>query len=211
MAVISISDTGRGHIEIRLPRGLRGESFSVKDLRRLQAVAGFVAHGMIGVPQVEQGLGDDDGRGILITTALGRPCHSSAQALELLSMAVNAKAYAIWDLIRSHEIVPELAQLCKRLRAVVNGAVDHPPPVLRTKNAWGEFTLRGYWLEPTDGAEPTQHVVISIERRVPRPLAMRRRIEGLRLTARESSCACCWRPTLRATTSPGQWASARQQ
>jgi hypothetical protein len=135
MAVISISDTGRGHIEIRLPRGLRGESFSVKDLRRLQAVAGFVAHGMIGVPQVEQGLGDDDGRGILITTALGRPCHSSAQALELLSMAVNAKAYAIWDLIRSHEIVPELAQLCKRLRAFVNGAVDHPPPVLRTKNA----------------------------------------------------------------------------
>ena len=45
--------------------------------------------------------------------------------------------------------------------------------------------MRGYWLEPTDGAEPTQHVVISIERRVPRPLAMRRRIEDLRLTARE--------------------------
>jgi DNA-binding CsgD family transcriptional regulator len=140
---------------------------------------------MIGVPRVEQGLGDDDGRGILITTTVGRPCHASGQALELLSMAVNAKGYAISDLIRSREIIPELAQLCGRLWAVVNGAADHPPPVLRTKNSWGEFTLRGYWLEPTDGAEPAQHVVISIERRVPRPLAMRRRIEGLQLTARE--------------------------
>jgi DNA-binding CsgD family transcriptional regulator len=185
MAVISISDTGRGHIEVRLPRGLKGESFSTKDLRQLQTVAGFVAHGMVRVPRVEQGLGDDDDRGILITTAVGRPRHASGHALELLSMAVNAKGYAISDLIRSREIVPELAQLCGRLWAVVNGATDHPPPVLRTKNPWGEFALRGYWLEPTDGTEPTQHVVISIERRVPRPLAMRRRIEGLQLTARE--------------------------
>jgi DNA-binding CsgD family transcriptional regulator len=185
MAVISISNPGGGHIEIRLPRGSNGESFSAKDLGLLQAVAGFVAYGMTAAPRAKQAFGDDDGSGILVTTVTGKPCHASGQALELLSMALNAKGYAISDLIRSREIVPELAQLWRRLRAVSNGSTDLPPPVLRTKNPWGEFTLRGYSLEPTDGAEPTQHVVISIERRVPRPLAMRRRIEGLQLTARE--------------------------
>jgi DNA-binding CsgD family transcriptional regulator len=185
VAVISICVAGRGRIEVRLPRGSNGESFGAKDVRYLQAVAEFVAHGMTDVPRVEQALGDSDDRGILIVNAVGRPCHVSGQALELLSMAVNAKGYAILDLIRSRDVVPELVLLCKRLRAISSGSANHRPPVLRTKNAWGEFTLRGYWLEPTDGAEPTQHVVISIERRVPRALAMRRRIEGLQLTARE--------------------------
>jgi DNA-binding CsgD family transcriptional regulator len=41
------------------------------------------------------------------------------------------------------------------------------------------------WLGPTDGAEQTRHIGITIERRVPRALALRRRVEDLPLTGRE--------------------------
>jgi DNA-binding CsgD family transcriptional regulator len=57
--------------------------------------------------------------------------------------------------------------------------------VLRRRNAWGEFVLRAYWLGPTDGEEQTPHVGITIERRVPRAIAVWRRLEALPLTARE--------------------------
>jgi DNA-binding CsgD family transcriptional regulator len=49
----------------------------------------------------------------------------------------------------------------------------------------GEFILRAYWLGSTDGAEQTRHIGITIERRVPRALALRRRVEDLPLTGRE--------------------------
>jgi DNA-binding CsgD family transcriptional regulator len=45
--------------------------------------------------------------------------------------------------------------------------------------------LRAYWLEPTDGAEQTRHVGITVERRVSRSLALQRRVENLSLTGRE--------------------------
>jgi DNA-binding CsgD family transcriptional regulator len=40
-------------------------------------------------------------------------------------------------------------------------------------------------LEPTDGAEQTRNIGITIARRVPRALAMHRRLEDLPLTGRE--------------------------
>ena len=58
--------------------------------------------------------------------------------------------------------------------------------MLRVRNPWGEFVLRAYWLEfKPDGAEQTRHIGITIERRVPRGLAIRRRVEELPLTGRE--------------------------
>jgi len=43
---------------------------------------------------------------------------------------------------------------------------------LRRRNAWGEFVLRAYWLGPTDGTKQTRQIGITIERRVPRELAV---------------------------------------
>jgi hypothetical protein len=42
-----------------------------------------------------------------------------------------------------------------------------------------EFVLRAYWLGQTDGVEQTRQGAITIERRVPRAVALLRRIEGL--------------------------------
>jgi DNA-binding CsgD family transcriptional regulator len=83
------------------------------------------------------------------------------------------------------QAVPEIARLCRTLASIANGQVGQPPPVLRLRNPWGEFVLRAYWLGPTDGVEQTHQIGITIERRVPRALALRRRVEDLPLTARE--------------------------
>ena len=61
---------------------------------------------------------------------------------------------------------------------------QHPPGIVVT-NRWGRFVLRAYWLGPTDGVEQTRYIGITIERRVPLPLAVHRRLEHLPLTARE--------------------------
>jgi DNA-binding CsgD family transcriptional regulator len=45
--------------------------------------------------------------------------------------------------------------------------------------------LRAYWFRPTDGVEQTRQIGITIERRVPRALTLRRRVEELPLTGRE--------------------------
>jgi DNA-binding CsgD family transcriptional regulator len=55
----------------------------------------------------------------------------------------------------------------------------------RPLNKGGGATLTAYWLGATDGAEHTRRIGITIERRVPRVLAVRRRIEHLPLTGRE--------------------------
>ena len=81
--------------------------------------------------------------------------------------------------------IPEVAELCRRLSATAQGQVGHPPPALRLPSPWGEFVLRAYWLGPTDGVEQTRQVAVTIERRVPRAVALLRRIEGLPLTSRE--------------------------
>jgi DNA-binding CsgD family transcriptional regulator len=81
--------------------------------------------------------------------------------------------------------VPEIACLCRALVATANGQIGQPPPVLRLRNPWGEFVLRAYWFGPTDGTEQTRHIGVTIERRVPRALALRRRVEDLPLTGRE--------------------------
>jgi DNA-binding CsgD family transcriptional regulator len=79
----------------------------------------------------------------------------------------------------------EIVRLCSALVATANGQIGQPPPVLRLRNPWGEFVLRAYWLGPTDGAEHIREIGITIERRVPRALALRRWVEDLPLTGRE--------------------------
>jgi DNA-binding CsgD family transcriptional regulator len=81
--------------------------------------------------------------------------------------------------------IPELFRLCRMLKATARGEVGQPPPVQRLRNPWGEFSLRAYWLGATDGPEQTCRIGITIERRVPRALTLRRRVESLPLTARE--------------------------
>jgi DNA-binding CsgD family transcriptional regulator len=51
----------------------------------------------------------------------------------------------------------------------------------------GRVRIKAYWLGATDGPEQTRRIGITIERRVPRALALRRKVESLPLTARDLS------------------------
>jgi hypothetical protein len=136
----------------------------------------------------EDALTDSDNRALFIADRDGTIRHASPQARQLLIVALNPRRAprlpAIeWRSLR--EPVPEVAYLCRALAATAAGEIGQPPPVLRIATPFGDFVLRAYWLEPTDGTEQTRHVGVTIERRVPRALAVFRRVETLDLTARE--------------------------
>lgn len=156
--------------------------FEGGDLKLLKGIADFVSHGLKRATlEEEHYLVDGDDRALFIADLEGSVRHANTQALRLMKMAL-ARADGHSDLV---ERAPEIAQLCYRLVATANGQIGQPPPVLRLRNPWGEFVLRAYWLEPTDGAEQTRYIGITIARRVPRALALRRRVEDLPLTGRE--------------------------
>jgi DNA-binding CsgD family transcriptional regulator len=124
-------------------------------------------------------------RSLIIAERDGRIRHAGSEALPLLLMALHPRwsSATRWQSLR--ESLPEIAELCRALCAVGKGVAGYPPPTLKKRNQWVEFVLRAYWLGPTDGEELTEFVGVTIERRLPRMLAVFRRVEQLPLTARE--------------------------
>jgi DNA-binding CsgD family transcriptional regulator len=127
---------------------------------------------------------DSDDRALILADRDGMVRRASVQARNILMMALNPRWSPATNWL-TREPIPEIARLCRGLMATATGEIGQSPPVSRLKNPWGEFVMRAYWLGPTDGAEQTQEIGITIERKVPRALALRRRIEDLLLTPRE--------------------------
>ena len=159
--------------------------FDPKKLKMLEAMAGFVAHGMTRTRAVDDAFADSDDRALFVADPAGTLRHMGAQAQQLLAMALNPRRSPTTGFRGPPGPMPEITWLCRTLAATAKGHVGQQPPVLTLRNQWGEFVFRAYWLGLTDGAEQTRHIGITVERRVPRALALRRRIEGLPLTGRE--------------------------
>lgn len=159
--------------------------FESDDLKMLASIAGFVAHGMTRTMLADEAVAESDDRGLFVADRDGVVRHADAQAQWLIMMALLPywSPLAKWHTL--DQTAPQIRQLCRTLAVTADGQIGQPPPVLRLKNPWGEFVMRAYWYEPTDGTEQTRHIAITIERRVPRVLALRRRVENLPLTARE--------------------------
>ena len=145
-------------------------------------IAGFVAHAMTRVELGEEAFVESEDHGLFVVDIGGTVRHSTLRTQYLLTIALTP---LVSPATRWREPAPELARLCHTLVATANGRIGQPPPVLRLRNPWGEFVLRAYWLGPTDGTEQTPHIGITIARRIPRALALHRRVEDLPLTGRE--------------------------
>jgi DNA-binding CsgD family transcriptional regulator len=159
--------------------------YTPHDRKMLESLAGFVAHGMTPAT-VDEGVFVESGdRGLIVADRAGCVRYGSDASLRLLAMALMPRFSPSAEWRGLHGPAPEIAALRQRLAATANGEIGQPPPVLRLPTPWGEFVLRAYWLGPTDGAEQTEHVGVTIERRIPRSLALLRRIETLPLTSRE--------------------------
>jgi DNA-binding CsgD family transcriptional regulator len=120
-----------------------------------------------------------------MTNLAGGVLHASEQAQHLLMMAFLPFRSPAADWRGLGQPRPEIVALCRSLTATAKGKIGQQPPALRLRNPWGEFVLRAYWFGPTDGVEQTHQIGITIERRVPRALTLRRRVEELPLTGRE--------------------------
>ena len=183
--MLAVGSSGRLFGAIELCRGVDEPPFRPDEIAILGAIAGFVAHGMTGVTLTADVFADGDDRALFVVDSHGTVRHADGQARRLLTMALNPRLSAGADWRGMNGQVPELARLCLALMDVASGDPRQPPPVLRLRNPWGEFLLRAYWVGATDGIEQTRDIGVTIERRVPRALALRRRVEGLNLTARE--------------------------
>jgi DNA-binding CsgD family transcriptional regulator len=181
--LISGANQKRGMLHVN--RGEGDPSYEPKDVTMLEAIAGFVAHAMTSATLGDDAFADSDDRALFVVDLDGTVRHASQQAQFLLMMALVPHWSPTADWRALNNPAPEIAQLCRALAATANGQIGQPPPVLRLRNPWGEFVLRAYWFGSTDGTEQTGQIGITIERRVPRAVALRRRVEDLPLTARE--------------------------
>jgi DNA-binding CsgD family transcriptional regulator len=180
-----VREGGQNHAALYVYRGAGEQRFEPCDVKMLESIAGFVTHGMTKATVGEDAFAESEDRALFVADLDGTVRHAGPQAQRLLMMALNPRLLPSSNWRGVHEPAPEIARLCNALTATARGEAGQPPPVLRLRNPWGEFVLRAYWLGPTDGAEQTRQIGITIERRVLRVLALRRRVEGLPLTGRE--------------------------
>jgi DNA-binding CsgD family transcriptional regulator len=180
-----VRSAGRIHGTLDICRGTEEPPFGAGDIRTLEAIAGFVGHGMTRAKLQEDALADSEDHALFLTDPDGKVQHADGPARRLLTMALNPRFSPSAKWRGLNEPVLEIEQLCRTLATIANGDIGQPPPVLRLRNPWGEFVLRAYWFGETDGTEHTRRIGVTVERRAPRALALRRRIEDLPLTARE--------------------------
>ena len=182
---LCVREAGRIRGIMYVYRAAGEPAFERSDFKLLEAIAGFLAHGMTRATLEEEAFADSDDRALFIADPDGTVRHADGPAQRLLTMALNPRLSPMVTWRGLGESIPEIQQLCCTLATIANGEIGQPPPVLRLRNPWGEFVLRAYWFGATDGVEQTRQIGVTIERRVPRALALRRRLESLPLTPRE--------------------------
>ena len=181
---LRLRENGRPVAALNLFRSEREPAFASCDLALLDALQGFIAHGL------REGLDeecfvDTEDRSLIIVSAEGKLLHLSTEGQRLLSMALVAR----WspDTARQLRLEghPEVVHLCRTLVSIHAGNLPGGPPAIRRRNAWGEFVMRAYWLDPMRVGGPERLVGIVIDRREPRSLGLLHKVEALSLTERE--------------------------
>lgn len=165
-------------------RDIGERSFTSRDLRLLDHLHGFIAHGLRSGPTRENFADTDDHAPIVLDRG-GRLLHVSAEAHRLLLMMLAPRWAPDTTCRMRLAPPPELIRLLERLLAARTDRVSSLSPVLRQRNAWGEFVLRAHFLEAVHAHERSRLVGVTIERREPESLVLWRKIEELQLSHRE--------------------------
>jgi DNA-binding CsgD family transcriptional regulator len=187
VVTIVVREANRNHGALEIYRAAREPPFQRSDFKMLETIGAFVAHAMTPAPMTEITFAGSEDQGLIVADPTGRLLRADWHAQHLLQMALGLrlKSWSPANRRKVHEPLPEIVRLGRILADTAKGKIGQPPPVLRLRNPFGEFVLRAYWLEPTDGSELTRHIGVTIERRVPWALVLLRRLEDLPLTGRE--------------------------
>jgi len=176
---VTIWEHGRGLGSMVLNRAPCEKPFKDEDEMRLRSLIPYLAHGLRGTrdqrgeptPSGESGTLLVDGRDKIVQFC------PEGKRLLLLAMQPRLARRDSWSMDSSG-----LKQLSANLRAILRGKYQ-TVPVMRLRNAWGEFVFRAYPLS-TDG-QADGSVAIVIERHEPQPLKLMRNMNTLPLTVRQ--------------------------
>lgn len=131
MSCVWVDGRIRGLLQIYRSAG--DPPFEPDDVRILEAIAGFVAHGMKRADLGDDAFVDDDNRALFVADPGGTIQHAGARAQQLLRMAFNPVVSHTAYRRGLDEPIPEVAQLCRTLAATARGEFGQPPPVLRLR------------------------------------------------------------------------------
>lgn len=185
--VVRDGETPKGFVCI--PRTYGDRAFSDEELRRLAMIEPYLAHGFvrseIALPSAQGDAHEDSG--LIIADRSGNILHISPQARVLLFYFSNP-ALNPGRVVPAASALPlEVVQICQNLDDVFEGKSTPSPPVHRHTNAQGSFVFRAYWLEGSGAAQPL--IGIALNRDVPLPLRILKRMDKLPLSERQRQTA----------------------
>lgn len=184
-----LRESGRARAILQLHRPLKGPDFTPAQRRRLAALEPFLVHALSGQMRADTertAFVDSAEHGMILVNRNGRPMSYSAQARCLLLLATHPTMLSTSTIPTRRLLPPALVRICRNLCAATSG-IEAQAPVFRSRNVWGQFTFRAYWLDATTAEEG--HVGIFISRQIPLALALLQGTHDLPLSRRQSEVA----------------------
>ncbi len=176
----TIREQGRSWGSLALYRRPGERAFTVQDEIKLHSLVPYIAHGLRSSGDTTGEMSSSGESGTLIFSSQDKLVQFCPEGKRLLLLAVHALSIhrETPGLFES----PALKQICGNLRGILKGEM-HPVPVVRHRNAWGEFVFRAYPLS-THG-EPDGSIAVLIERHEPLSLVLMRNMHTITMTARQ--------------------------
>jgi DNA-binding CsgD family transcriptional regulator len=187
-----VRDRDRPLGQLSLYRGERRAAFGVPERHAIQAIAGYIAHGLddsiahARYASAEHSYRDTDQQTMLTLDRTGELRHCSSAARRLLLFAtlesVNRGTVAQQDAA----IRALMRELAGQLNAVFSGADDaaRDPPGIIVTNRWGRFVLRAYWLTD-DARAPDALIGVQMRRQEPTVLRLSQAMRRLALSPQQ--------------------------
>lgn len=169
---IALRDGQRPIACLVLSRPAGAKPFLAADEKRLLKARDFLCHALSKTADWQDEATVPSGEtGFVVIDVDGRIQHLTSEADRLLNMAMYPRSTggAFDDAFyqRTREL---LLPLVRRLTAITTGA-DRTAPAIQIRNAWGNFSLRGYLMKPV-GTGASSLIAIQIARHIPPPLRL---------------------------------------
>ncbi len=161
--------------------------FSTVEKHLLEGLTPYIAHGLTTVRKQPLPLVDGEDIGMVILDQANRVKFASPRAQQALVLSQHNTLSGQSVKHGKMALPAEVVGLAKRLRTVFQSGVNtRSPPVLTTKNHWGEFVFRAHWLDGATGDATDDGLIgITIHHREPIAVRLFRRSKRLGISPKQ--------------------------